>query len=55
MLECYMPLNTPVSPPERRELTKRLRGRAGRLEDARRAEAILRLAAGESFGEGVGS
>ncbi len=51
MLGCRMPLNTPVSPPERRELNKRMRGRAGRLEDARRAEAILRLAAGESYGQ----
>ena len=29
MLGYRMPLNTPVSPPERRELNKRMRGRAG--------------------------
>lgn len=51
VLRFGMPLNTRLSPPERHVLKKRLRNRAGRLEDARRAEVILRLAAGESYGQ----
>ena len=38
-----------VSPPERRELNRRARSRAGRAEDARRARLILLLAKGESY------
>ena len=37
-----------LSPPERRELSRRLRSRSVRSEDARRAEVILRCARGQS-------
>jgi transposase len=38
-----------IAPPERRELERRVRARAGRLEDARRAQVILMLADGQSY------
>jgi transposase len=38
-----------LAPPERRELKRRIRARAARAEDARRAEVILRLAQGQSY------
>lgn len=38
-----------ISPPERRELNSRVRGRKIRAEDARRARLILLLAKGESY------
>ena len=40
-----------IAPPERRELERRVRARAGRLEDARRARVILMLAEGRSYRE----
>ena len=38
-----------IAPPERQELERRVRARAGRLEDARRARVILMLADGSSY------
>lgn len=38
-----------ISPPERRELNSRIRGRKIRAEDAKRARLILLLAKGESY------
>ena len=38
-----------LSPPERKELLKRTRSRAGRAEDAKRARLILKLARGKTF------
>jgi transposase len=40
-----------VAPPERRELERRIRARSGRTEEARRAQLILLLAAGNSYRE----
>lgn len=40
-----------ISPPERRELNRRVRSRKIRAEDSRRARVILLLAKGESFAE----
>lgn len=38
-----------LSPPERKELLKRIRSRAGRAEDAKRARLIVELARGKTF------
>jgi len=38
-----------ISPPERRELNRCVRGRKIRAEDAKRARLILLLAKGESY------
>jgi len=43
-----------LSPPERRELSRRLRSRSVRSEDARRADVILRSAHGQSVREIAG-
>ena len=43
-----------LSPPERRELSRRLRSRSVRSEDARRADVILRSARGQSVREIAG-
>jgi transposase len=40
-----------LSPPERRELKKRLRSRTLPAEDVRRARLILRLARGDSYAQ----
>ena len=40
-----------VSPPERKELLRRIRCRSGRAEDSQRARLILELARGKSFSE----
>ncbi len=40
-----------IAPPERRELERRMRTRAGRAEDARRARLMLMLAAGRPYSE----
>jgi transposase len=44
-----------LSPPEGRELSRRLRSRRGRSEDARRADVILRSAHGQSVREIAGA
>ena len=44
-----------LSPPERRELSRRLRSRSVRSEDARRADVILRSARGQSVREIAGA
>ena len=44
-----------LSPPERRELSRRLRSRSVRSEDARRADVILRSARGQSVRDRRGS
>jgi transposase len=44
-----------LSPPERRELSRRLRSRRVRSEDARRADVILRSARGQSVREIAGA
>ena len=44
-----------LSPPERRELSRRLRSRSVRCEDARRADVILRSARGQSVREIAGA
>jgi len=44
-----------LSPPERRELSRRLRSRSVRFEDARRADVILRTARGQSVREIAGA
>jgi hypothetical protein len=44
-----------LSPPERRELGRRLRSRSVRSEDARRADVILRSARGQSVREIAGA
>jgi DNA-directed RNA polymerase specialized sigma24 family protein len=44
-----------LSPPERRELSRRLRSRSVRPEDARRADVILRSARGQSVREIAGA
>ena len=44
-----------LSPPERRELSRRLRSRRVRSEDARRADVILRSARGQSMREIAGA
>jgi transposase len=40
-----------VSPPERKELLRRIRSRSGRAEDSQRARLILELARGKSFSQ----
>jgi hypothetical protein len=44
-----------LSPPERRELGRRLRSRSVRFEDAHRADVILRSARGQSVREIAGA
>jgi transposase len=44
-----------LSPPERRELSRRLRSRSMRSEDARRADVIIRSARGQSVREIAGA